>query len=406
MSGSYNTPRRLPAKGILIAFLALLILGGITALAITRGWLKPPQTQAPIVTDELNAVTPVGLDRVVHFVAGGDLNITDKVVNSGLYGDRYDFSQVFRDVMPEFAGADLSTLNLEGNLYGAPYGTLHNSAPQELVDALRNAGVDILQTANSKSINNGILGLTSTISGIRNAGMEPLGTYADTQEFQRYQGFMIREVNGIRIAITAFTKGMDGRGLPEGSEDCVNLLYTDYNSTYQKIDEAGIKAVLSAINAQKPDLTIALLHWGSEFNDQTSKSQTQLCKLLAENGVDALIGTHPHYVQKMGFDQETSMFIAYSLGDFCGDGDKSGTNYSVLLNLEITKDGKTGKTTITDYDYTPIFHYEDASGRIRLLRIREAMTAYEQRFIDAVPKEVYDAMATALKRIETRVNGE
>lgn len=381
-----------------IAAGVVVLLCGLLAASIRLGWLKLPGSGHPETTPP--TVQP-SEDRVIHLVAGGDLTVTDRVVASGASG----YSDVFLDVVPVLSGGDLTVLNFEGNLYGEPYGTLHCSAPQTLAEALRNAGVDILQTANSKSIANGILGLSATVDGIRAAGMQSLGTYADSGEFERWQGFVIREVNGIRIALTAFTKGMDGSGLPAGSEDCVNLLYQDYSSTYQKVDEAGITRVLKAIAAEKPDLTIAFLHWGSEFNDQISTTQKKIIKLMGEQGVDAIIGTHPHYVQKMGFDEETGMFIAYSLGDFFGDGDKAGTDYSVLLDLEITRSGTTGKTAITGYDYTPIYRYEDPEGAVRLLRIREAMAAYESNCIERVTDTVYENMKAALTRIQGRVEG-
>ena len=127
---------------------------------------------------------------------------------------------------------------------------------------------------------------------------------------------------------------------------------------------------------------------------------------MAEEGVDAIIGTHPHYVQKMGFDPETGMFVAYSLGDFFGDAKKAGTEYSILLDLEITKDGETGKVKITDYSYTPIFILADDQGRLKILRIREAMSAYDKNNIDKISKETYSQMEYALTRIEARVNGK
>ena len=379
--------------GIAIAAVAVLV-GVVLAIVL----LKPSNSDTP-TGDNAGS----GTDTVVHFVSGGDVNITDKVVKAG--GSNYDYADVFLDVMPVLSGADLATLNFEGNIYEKPYGSKHNSAPVELVQALRNSGVDILQTANSKSITNGILGLSSTLDGIRSVGMQSVGTYATEEQFQRYQGFLIREVEGIRIAITAFTKGMDGRGLPDGSEHCVNLLYEDYNSAYQKVNEEGIRSVLKAIEKQKPDVTIALLHWGSEFNDQISKTQEKIVEIMADGGVDAIVGTHPHYVQKMGFDEKTGMFIAYSLGDFFGDSDKAGTNYSVLLDLEITRSGATGEVSITGYDYVPIYCDERETGEMRLLRIREALASYESYSIDAVTAEDYEAMKTALARIESRVNG-
>ena len=385
------------AKVLIAVAVTLVLVGGICAAI----WLLPSGSEAP----ESGTGVQGGEDTVIHVVSAGDLKITDKVVASGADGGSYDYSEVFLDVMPILSGGDITTLNFEGNLYEEPYGSKHNSAPRELVYALRNAGVDILQTANSKSVTNGLLGLSSTLDGIRGAGIQSVGTYASEQEFQRYQGFLIREVNGIRIAITAFTKGMDGRGLPSGSEHCVNLLYSDYNSAYQKVDKDGINSVLEAIEKEKPDITIALLHWGSEFNDQVSKTQQEIIQIMADGGVDAIVGTHPHYVQKIGFDADTGMLIAYSLGDFLGDGEKSGTNYSVILDMEITRDGKTGAVKITDYSYVPIYLYENEAGQLRLLRIREALTAYENSSINSVTPEDYAAMKNALERIESRVNG-
>ena len=235
--------------------------------------------------------------------------------------------------------------------------------------------------------------------------MQPLGTYADQAEFEKYQGYLVYDIQGIRIALVAFTKGMDGRNLPEGSENCVNLLYTDYSSNYKEVNEEGITAILKSVEVVQPDITIALVHWGSEYNDQISATQKQICALMGELGVDALIGTHSHYVQAMGFDSQSGMFVAYSLGDFLGDAEVAGTNYSVLLDLEITRNGATGKVSISGYDYTPIYQHYDENGNVQLLRIREAVAAYESDYIAKVPEAVYTAMKTALQRIEARVAG-
>jgi len=388
----------------LIVLAVILGIGGLTVAAAMLGWISiPGLTPAPTQPAETTPIETVP-DTVIHFVAGGDLNVTDKTVNSGLHAGGYDYTNIFLDLVPVLSGSDLTALNFEGNLCGEPYGTQYASAPQQLAQALREAGVDILQTANSQTITNGPLGLTSTLNGIQAAGMTPLGTYASAAEFKKSGGYIIREVQGIRIAFVAFTKGMDGRGLPAVSENCVNLLYKDYIS-YQTVDEEGITAILRAAQAQKPDVTIAMLHWGSNLNDQISSSQEKIAKLMLEEGVDAIVGTHSHRVQKMTFDAEKGQFIAYSLGDFFGDAkSNTDTSYSVLLDLQITKDGMTGETKITGFDYTPIFtSYEDTGARV--LRIREAMAAFESNSIGRVSQETYDAMSDALKRIEKRVNG-
>ena len=395
-------PRRV--KLWLAAILAAVLVVGFFAVAISQQWIVLPSWDDIFSPDpqETGPVGPAQPDTVITLVAGGNLNVTDSVVSAGLNPGGYDYTDVLLDVAPVLAGADLSVLNFEGTLAGEPYGSAHYSAPQALIDSIAAIGVDFVQTANSKAVENGHLGLQSTIDGIRAAGMQVLGTYKSAEEFRKSGGYVIREVNGVRVALVAFTKGLDGRGLPAVSENCVNLLYTDYSSTYQQIDTDGITAILNKVSREKPDITIAFLHWGGEMSNQVSKTQTKVVKLLDGLGVDAIIGTHSKYVQTMGFDKDTGMFVAYSLGDFLGDGKDAGTEYSALLQLQITKDGKTGKTSITNFDCVPIYRQKLDEG-FRMLRIPQALTAYENLYIDAVSPEDYEAMKSALDKIESRM---
>ena len=351
---------------------------------------------------------PPAPDKVIHLVAGGDINITDQSVIAGQTAGGYDYAPVFKDVLPVLASGDITMLNFEGILSGSAYGSLTKAAPKELLTALKNAGVDVLQTANTYSILDGHQSLVSTIQSIRNAGMTPVGTFENKSEFEKSGGYIIWEVQGIKVAMMAFTKGMvdlEGKpmGLPAVSEGCVNLLYEDHDSTYQKVNTDGIKQVVRNAAAHEPDVMIALVHWGREYNDQISKTQKKICTLLQDEGVAAIIGTHSHYVQKMEHEIATGNFVAWSLGDFYGDGETAGTNYSVLLDLEITKDGATGKTKVTGFDYVPIFLEKDENGAMRLLRIEEAIAGFENRYLDRVSEETYNAMKTALDRIKSRV---
>ena len=111
----------------------------------------------------------------IHIAAAGDLNVTDKVIWSGQTSGDFNYTNAFMDVAPILSEADLALMNFEGNVCGAPYGTETISAPQQLLEALKNAGVDVLQMANSCSIRNGLIGLTATLANIRAAGLEPVG---------------------------------------------------------------------------------------------------------------------------------------------------------------------------------------------------------------------------------------
>ena len=342
---------------------------------------------------------------VIHIAAAGDLNVTDTTIQSNFNGTTYDFTDAFLDVAPVLASADLTVLNFEGILAGAPYGSQYSSAPLQLAQALADIGVDVVQTANSASIRDGLAGLQATLTALENAGIAPVGTFADGDAFDRSGGYTMVEVRGIRIAIVAFTKGMDNMGLPSGSEDCVNVLYTDYTEGYTKVDTNGITDILSDIQAEEPDLVIAMLHWGSENNEEISSSQKKIKDLLLANGVDIILGSHPHLVQTVDYDRENSTLVAYSLGDFYGDGTTAGTNYSLILDIEVTRDDVSGLTTITDVGYTPIYILQEGqsnAGGHRVVRIQQAIARYQENYIGCVTERAYSDMEYTLTRLASR----
>ena len=405
--------KRLRITLILAAVVLVLCTAGIvfltsrsdssqtTVAAETRPTQKPTQATEPATRGQKNTKT------TIHIKAAGDLNVTNTVINAGVAVGGYNYTRAFMDVASTLSDADLTVLNLEGNICGEPYGSDTTSAPRELLDGLRNAGVDLIQMANSCTINNGLIGLTSTLQSIRAAGLEPVGAFASESEFQQSKGYTITEAQGVKVAFVAFTKGLGGRGLPAGNDNLVNILYEDYASTYDKIDRTRITSVLKAVEAEKPDITIALLHWGSEYNDDISDTQKSIVNLMKKQGVDVILGTHPHTVQAIEYDELAGTLVAYSLGDFFGDASRGGTNYSIILDLEITKDSSTGTTKVTNYSYTPIYtvsEAESADGYRRVVRIDKTVEAWEENYLDKVSQSAKESMVHALERIEARIN--
>jgi hypothetical protein len=405
--------KRLRITLILAAVVLVLCTAGIvfltsrsdssqtTVAAETRPTQKPTQATEPATRAQKSTKT------TIHIKAAGDLNVTNSVINAGVAVGGYNYTRAFMDVASTLSDADLTVLNLEGNICGEPYGSDTTSAPRELLEGLRNAGVDLIQMANSCTINNGLIGLTSTLQTIRAAGLEPVGAFASESEFQQSKGYTITEAQGVKVAFVAFTKGLGGRGLPAGNDNLVNILYEDYASTYDKIDRTRITSVLKAVEAEKPDITIALLHWGSEYNDDISDTQKSIVNLMKKQGVDVIIGTHPHTVQAIEYDELAGTLVAYSLGDFFGDASRGGTNYSIILDLEITKDSSTGTTKVTNYSYTPIYtvsEAESADGYRRVVRIDKTVEAWEENYLDKVSQSAKESMVYALDRIEARIN--
>ena len=405
--------RKLIIAGVVFAACLLLVIFLVRDVDLTAP-SDPSDPAAEIITEpptEERATQPPSTPTTtIHIKAAGDLNVTDSVVASGKasFGEYYDYTKAFLDVAALMSDADLTMLNFEGNVVGPPYGTQTASAPLEMLQALDAIGVDIVQMANSYSIHNGMIGLAQTLNNIRSAGIEPVGAFSTPAEFSQSKGYTICDVQGIKVAVVAFTKGMGGLGLPAGSESCVNKLYTDYDSEYKKIDRDGIRAILKSVRSEKPDIIIAMLHWGMEHNDQVFSTQEDIAELMLDEGVDVILGTHSHMVHRIDYDETGSTLVAYSLGDFFGDAAKAGTNYSIVLDIQITKDNEMGTTRIDGFTVTPIYTLSEAdgNGQRRVVRISEAVAAYEVNFVDKVTKSATESMVYALERIEARIDPE
>ena len=161
--------------------------------------------------------------------------------------------------------------------------------------------------------------------------------------------------------------------------------------------------------SEKPDITIAMLHWGSEFNDAISASQKNIVSLLQGQGVDVILGTHSHRVQQIEFDEVKGTLVAYSLGDFFGDATAAGSNYSIILDVEITQDRDLGETKVTGFSYYPIYtlkENETCDNQRRVVMIDTTMHAYDKNFVDKVTADAYASMKNSLERIKDRVEPE
>ena len=398
--------------GVTVTIIAFALGGGeagVTEPGGSPGGTTAPVQTEPAGTDRISGTEPLdasGKYTTIHIAAAGDLIVTDQMIQSAMTTLGYDFTNAFLDVAPVMSQADLALLNYEGTFGGTEYGAGTGAAPGQLAQTLAAMGVDAVQTANSASIRSGVLGLQSTIQALRNAGIEPIGTFADSSAFRSSGGYTVLEVKGLRIALVAFTKGMDNLGLPEGSEDCVNLLYEDYTTTYDEIDSDGIKMILRRVEEEQPDLTIAMVHWGSEYNETVSPSQKRIKNILLENGVDVVLGTHSHLLKTIEHNRDDNTLVAWSLGDFYGDAPQPGSNYSIILDIQVTRDNVTGETTIDGFTYTPIYTVmpeQSAAGGQRVVRIQEAMARYEGNYLGKVNDDVYSSMEYVLGRIDQRI---
>ncbi len=378
--------RRKMQQRIILGVLALVIV--LAIVLIIRGCTtKTPAPEPEQIETPAEPIIETEPDTVVTLAAVGDIMIYDDLLAAAAAEDGgYNFADMFSAISMYTSSADLTVGNLELNFCGEPYGGKPDfRAPEELAQTLKDIGFDIVQTANTYSIQNGLSGLSSTIKYLNTVGIDHVGTYAAEDDKQTNGGVLLKNVNGVKIAFFAYTKGLNNLTLPEGSEYAVDLLYKDYATDYSKVAEKDILASIDAAKALNPDIIVAMMHWGSEYDTGITETQEEIRDLLLDNDVDVIIGSHSHVVGPMQEQQLVTRsgdykntFVAYSLGNFFSSQTQDHAMESVLLNLEFTKDGETGKTTLTGVEYLPLYilkNETDESTAFEVLPIRSAISS-------------------------------
>lgn len=259
-----------------------------------------------------------------------------------LPGGGYDYAECFRYVKPEFGKNDLVIANLEVTLAGKPYtGYPGFSAPDEYLYAVRNAGIDVLVTSNNHCLDKGKRGLERTIGLLDSLRIPHVGTYRNRRE--RLENYpLLVEKNGFRLALLSYTYGTNG--IPVQLPNVVNY-----------IDREQIRKDILKARLMKPDVIIAYMHWGIEYQSLPRKEERKLAEWLLELGVDHVIGTHPHVIQPIEIVEDSLTperhVVAYSLGNFVSGMVAPQTDGGLALKLRFHR-AASGNVRLTSCDYS------------------------------------------------------
>lgn len=258
----------------------------------------------------------------------------------------YDYTSCFEHLEPFISSADIAIGNLEVTLAGPPYkGYPAFSSPDELVLELKKVGFDIMVHANNHAIDRRKKGLERTLTMLDSIDMIHSGVFKDAdQRLIHYP--LIVEKNGIRLALLNYTYGTNG--IKVTPPNIVNY-----------IDTLQIKKDLQKAATAKPDFTIALMHWGLEYQRTENKAQQEMAKFLFENGTDAIIGSHPHVVQPIRMYREKNL-VVYSMGNMISNQRKRYTDGGILVEMTLEK---SDSTYITDYSYLPIWVHKPKTSK-------------------------------------------
>jgi poly-gamma-glutamate capsule biosynthesis protein CapA/YwtB (metallophosphatase superfamily) len=253
---------------------------------------------------------------------------------------RYDYAPCFQYVKPYTQPVDLAIGNLELTLAGPPHkGYPQFSAPDELLTALRDVGMDVLVTANNHCVDRGKSGLERTIHMLDSFGIQHTGTFLNEKHRETLTPLLV-EKNGFKLAVLNYTYGTNG--LPVYKPNIVNLL-----------DTVVMKQDLRKAQSLKPDVIIVFTHWGAEYQSLPSPAQKRITEMCFRNGASVVIGAHPHVVQPMEWNKQNNTLVAYSLGNFVSGQRKRYTDGGAMVRLELTKisDGQNSHTAIDTVGY-------------------------------------------------------
>jgi len=237
----------------------------------------------------------------------------------------YNYDACFKYVKPYIENADFAIANLEVPIGGKPYSGYPNfSSPDALLDGLKNAGYDILLTANNHVADRGKSGIERTIVQIENRNFKHLGSYLDKNQRDSIYPLLLN-VHGIKIAILNCTYGTNNNKVPKPT--LVNVIDTfEINKDIRKADKLGA------------DLKILTLHWGVEYELQANKDQQKLARYFVKKGINLIIGSHPHVVQNaqiLNGKDSVQVPVFYSLGNSVSNQRKSNTDGGIMVQVEI-----------------------------------------------------------------------
>ena len=265
----------------------------------------------------------------IDLLFAGDIMQHQKQLEMAAVGDNtYSFSKYYRHISMVIEDAGISIANLE-----TPIGPNRFSgypsfcAPDSFLYAAKNAGFDVMLLANNHCLDRGKSGALHTIALLDSLGIHHCGVYRNSQEREKRYPLLL-EKEGIRIALLNYTYGTNGYSTP-------------YPLVVNLIDKETISADITKAKEMKPDAIIACMHWGDEYVSLPPKEIKDLADWLLEQGVDHIIGNHPHVLQPIEIrDRDCSPdknVVVYSTGNLVSNMSKRGTDGGMMVRMSLWK---------------------------------------------------------------------
>lgn len=260
----------------------------------------------------------------------------------------FDFRPAYQQIASYLAEADLALMNQETPLGGTELGLSSYpqfNSPQELGEQMIELGFNMFSHANNHVLDAGQRGFNNTIAFWRRQSAEKpvimAGIAADREDDQ----LQILQVKDLKIALLAYTYGTNGLRLPKSSSGIIK--YLDDDLICQELDKAIAEA----------NIVIVSVHWGQEYQANANNEQKRLAQLMADNGADIIIGSHPHVLQgveMLSTPDGRQVPVFYSLGNFISAQNRPDTMLGGMAKVQMVYDKATGKLSLTELGIIPL----------------------------------------------------
>ncbi|TMV48715.1 CapA family protein [Paenibacillus mesophilus] len=301
----------------------------------------------------------------ITIAAVGDILMKSEIVSSAKQQSAYKFEPIFGKVKSYLSKHDVTIGNLETTFSGkrtlgvvrrCPTGNCPNerrhpqtgrpvfNCPDELASALKRVGFRLLTTANNHCMDGGAAGLKRTLAVLDKNGLKHTGTFRTFEESKRD---LILNVKGVKIGFLSYTSGTSSIHVPQ-------------RWMVNRIDPNKMAADIRRLK-NKTDFIIAYLHFGKEYRSSPNPKQKRLIHFLFKQGVNAVLGAHPHVLHPVSVSQERDIHgqmrrrvAASSLGNFVSTRLRNDMNtvHGKILILTLKKQ-KGGVTDITKVEHKP-----------------------------------------------------
>ena len=348
--------------------------------------------------------------KYIDIVSLGNLIIHQSQINGAKNENGYDFSPSFQYIKEMVSEADISLGILEGALAGGePTGYPIFNSPDEVIDSLRDTGIDVVNYANNHIYDYDDEGLQRTIEITKEKGLDVLGVKSTEEE----KSYLVKEVDGVKIGFASYVfetaavngyKTINSNPVSINSENLINTFnYNDLESFYNRI-----ASEISAMKAEGVEFIIASMHWGEEYNTYIEATQNEIAKKLNELGVDIILGGHPHVIQPYEIicnESGHSTFVIYSQGNSLSNQSEQEIGVAESedgIMIKFTLEKKDGNVSLKEYKIIPTWVYKEEKGDgtyyHKIIPVEEALANPEEYGINS---NVYARLENSLNRTKS-----